>query len=102
MVEDRLSRAGDSDVYPVDAMPAVPADPVSVDLDVSVFTVACSGSALAGILRGMSHWQFPVLLMLRTTSATAVLKHEVARSRIENVAGVAISCCDGEAILVSR
>ncbi|WP_432853852.1 hypothetical protein ACQPXB_18850 [Amycolatopsis sp. CA-161197] len=101
LVEDRLSRAGDPNVYPADEVPAMPADPVSVDLEVSVFTVASSG-ALTGILQGMSHWQFPVLLMVRCAADPATLKHDILQGRVRNVAGVVISCCDGETVLVSR
>lgn len=59
LVEDRLSRAGDPNVYPADEVPAMPADP-------------------------------------------ATLKHDILQGRVRNVAGVVVSCCDGETVLVSR
>ncbi|MEV4596620.1 hypothetical protein AB0K15_04380 [Amycolatopsis sp. NPDC049253] len=102
MVEDRLSRGGDPYVYSVEAVPEVPDEPVSVDLERAVFTVASAGPALARIVQGMSHWQFPALLMLRTAPDTATLKRAVVRGRISGVAGVVISCCDGETVLVSH
>ncbi|MET7994589.1 hypothetical protein ABZU76_27225 [Amycolatopsis sp. NPDC005232] len=102
MVEDRLSRGGDPYVYSVEAVPDVPEEPVSVDLERAVFTVESAGPALAKIVQGMSHWQFPVLLMLRTAPDMTTLKHAVVRGRISDVAGVVISCCDGETVLVSR
>ncbi|WP_326834733.1 hypothetical protein VSH64_07355 [Amycolatopsis rhabdoformis] len=102
LVEDRLSRAGDPDVYPADAVRAVPVEPVSLDLGESVFTLASSGHALARILQGMSHWQFPVLLMLQGTPTPASLRQAIADGHLPDVAAAAISCCDGETVLVSR
>ncbi|QYN18867.1 hypothetical protein [Amycolatopsis sp. DSM 110486] len=103
IAEDRLSRSTDPDVISIDSLKVnVFEGIVSIDLDVSVFSVISSKSkvALESILRGMSYWQFPTLLFIDKVPSLSKLKEDMIQNSVGGVAAVAVSCCDGETVVV--